>query len=172
LAANATPNWLSAPVVIVAVYIVPATRGLDGVKVKIVFVGSAVIGPDTPGVTVKVVALIVAGFIALLNVTLTAVLEQAVVEPASGTTESTVGGLRGEVAPPALSESLHPAITMAIAAANRNAGIKFFRFFKLRISFSSLHTCKAFPASSRDTGNIRTWKFSVCSKLHSATETP
>jgi hypothetical protein len=172
LAANATPNWLSAPVVIVAVYIVPATRGLDGVKVKIVFVGSAVIGPDTPGVTVKVVALIVAGFIALLNVTLTAVLEQAVVEPASGTTESTVGGLRGEVAPPALSESLHPAITMAIAAANRNAGIKFFRFFKLRISFSSLHTYKAFPASSRDTGNIRTWKFSVCSKLHSATETP
>ena len=153
LAANATPNWLSAPVVIVAVYIVPATRGLDGVKVKIVFVGSAVIGPDTPGVTVKVVALIVAGFIALLNVALTRVLEQAVVEPASGTTESTVGGLRGEVVLPA-SGSPQP----ATETASKSAAIKILLTFNLRISFSSSPSYKAFHASMnrrRDRPNLR-----------------
>jgi len=92
---------------------------------------------DPPGpAKVNVVAgeLIVAGFIALLNVAVTGVVRQAPVEPSGGVTEVTVGGVKGEVAPPVLlSESLHP----AIATASRNAGIQILLTFNLRISFSS-----------------------------------
>ncbi len=77
-AAIATPVSLRTPVVTVAVYIVPTTRGADGVKVKVVFVVSAVIAPDTFGETVKVPVFTVAGFIVLLNVALTNVVGQAV----------------------------------------------------------------------------------------------
>jgi hypothetical protein len=85
--------------------------------------------------------LIVAGFIALLNVAVTtAVLGHSRAEPFGGVTETTVGGLKGEVAPGVpLSASLHPA-TMA---ASRNVGIQNILKFELRISFSSSHTCKA-----------------------------
>jgi hypothetical protein len=94
--------------------------------------------------------LIVEGSIALLNVAVTAAeLLQTRVEPASGVTEITVGRAKGEVALPALSESLHPADIMAITAANRNAGIQNFLRFELRISFSSLHACKAIPVEPR-----------------------
>src|SRR5580692_5897778 len=106
---------------------------------------------------------------ALLNVAVTVAEPlQTSVEPSSGVTEITVGRAKGEVALPGLSESLHPAIIVAIAATNRDAGIKIIRIFKLRISFSYLHTCKAFPVSSSGIGNIRTWNLSVCSKLYRA----
>jgi hypothetical protein len=90
----------------------------------------------------------VVGFIALLNVAVTtAVLGQTRVEPLGGVTETTVGGLKGEVAPGVpLSASLHPAAT----AANRNAGIQsFLKFDTLRISFSSIQPCKAIHAEPR-----------------------
>lgn len=62
------------------------------------------------------------------------------VEPLGGVTETTVGGLKGEVAPGVrLSASPHHATTVA----NRNAGIQDFMKFELRISFSSSHTCQA-----------------------------
>jgi hypothetical protein len=133
-AANATPNWSRAPAVIVAVYWVPTVRALDGVKVKVVFVASPVIVVAvTPGVTVKVEVLIVAGFIGLLNVAETRVVGQGVEAP-TGRTETTVGGVRGEVAlPEFLSGSLHP----TIATANTNAGIQTFQTLNLRIKFPS-----------------------------------
>ena len=106
-------------------------RGLDGVNVKVVFVESAVIVPVTPGDTVKVEALIVAGFIALLNVAVTRVVGQGVEAPA-GRTEIAVGGVRGDVGLPGfLSGSPHP----TIATARINAGIHTLETFVLRISF-------------------------------------
>jgi len=103
--------------------------------------------PDTlapPAVRVKVFApaevLIVAVFIALLNVAviLGALLGQTRVP--FGVTESTVGAAVGEVAPPLTSASPHP----AIATANRNAGIQILLTFNLRISFSCSTGDKAF----------------------------
>jgi hypothetical protein len=108
--------------------------------------------PDTlapPKVKVNVVVLIVAGFIALLNVAVIggALLGQRRVP--FGVTEGTVGGVKGEAALPILSASPHPAIIMAIAAVNRNAGMQKFLKFELRISFSSLHTSKAIRVEPR-----------------------
>ena len=129
-----------------AVYMVPITRGADGVKVKIVFVASAVIGPDTPGDTVKVVVLMVAGFIALLNVALMRVVGQGV-EAAAGRTDVTVGGVSwppGFPAFPFLSGSPHP----TTKTASRNAEIQILLTFNLRISFPSSPGDKAAQTAS------------------------
>lgn len=48
--------------------------------------------PVTPGVTAKVVALIVAGFIASLKVAVTTAREHTPVTPFRGVTETTTGG--------------------------------------------------------------------------------
>ena len=114
-----------------AVYRVPSVRALEGVSVKVVFVASAVMDPVTPGVTVKVVALIVAGFIGLLNVAEIRVLGQGAEAPA-GRTEITVGGVRGEVGPP---EFLSGSPQATIPTANSNAGIHTLKSLDLRISF-------------------------------------
>ena len=114
--------------------------------------------PDTAPlgpVKVNVEVLIVAGFIALVNVAvINAELLQTRVEPTGGVTEpaGTVGGVKGEVALPALSGSPHP----AIATANRNARNQILLTFNLRISFSSSPNYKAFHASTRDAGTIVT----------------
>jgi hypothetical protein len=89
-------------------------------------------------VTVKVEALMVARFIALLNVAvITAVLGQTRVEASGGVTDVTVGGVDGSpgfVGVPAVFVlALHPART----AAERNAAIQRFRTFNVSISFSS-----------------------------------
>jgi hypothetical protein len=84
---------------------------------------------------------IVAGFIALLNVAvITAMLGQTRVEPFGGVTEVTVGGVRGLPVPFAASGSPHP----ANATAKRNAGIQILLTFNVRISFSSSRSYKAF----------------------------
>jgi hypothetical protein len=95
-----------------------------------------------PWVNVKVVALIVAGFMALLNVALmTTGVPHVKVEPASGFMEVTAGGVRGLPGFPTFgSESPQP----AIRTANRNAGIQILLTFKLRMSFSSSPSYKAF----------------------------
>jgi len=92
--------------------------------------------PDTfapPEVKVNVVVLIVAEFIGLLNVAVIggALLGQSRVP--FGVTEGTVGVAVGDVGLPPTSLSPHP----TNAATNRNAGMKNFLEFKLRISFSS-----------------------------------
>ena len=145
------------PVVIVAVKVVLGVRlAAGGVKVAIRPVESRETVPVTapPGpVKVNVAVLIVAGFIALLNVALiTAMLGQTRVKPAVGVTEATVGVVRGLPGPPAVSGSPHP----ATRAANRNAGIQILLTFSLRISFSSSPSDKAFHASTHDAGNITT----------------
>ena len=48
--------------------------------------------PVTPGLTVKVVVLMVAGFIASLKVAVTAAREHTPVAPVAGVTETTTGG--------------------------------------------------------------------------------
>jgi len=111
LLASAMPNMSVAPVVMVAVYAVLSARGFNGVKVKIVLVVSWVIVPVTPGATVKVVALMVEGFIALLKVAVITALGHTPAAPLAGATEITVGGLRVGLVP-ALSGSLHPAAKM------------------------------------------------------------
>jgi hypothetical protein len=58
----------------------------------------------------KVVALMVAGFIALLNVAVTIVLMHAPPAPLRGATDNMVGGVRVEFL--LLSGSLHPVATM------------------------------------------------------------
>jgi hypothetical protein len=140
LAASALPNVSCAPVVIVALKRVPGARLPEGVKVATMVAAMYVTVPDTlapPAVKVNVFApaevLIVAGFIALLNVAVImgALLGQTRVP--FGVTESTVGAAVGEVGPPPTSGSPHPAITTA----NRNAGIQILLTFNLRISFSS-----------------------------------
>jgi hypothetical protein len=72
-------------------------------------------------VKVKVVVLIVAGFIALLNIAVTTVLGQIPEDPFGGSTDAatTVGGIKLGFVPLFLSGSPHPAITMA----KRNARI-------------------------------------------------
>jgi hypothetical protein len=94
LAASATPVGSFAPVVIVAVYKVLVARAAVGVNVAVV--PEYVIVPPTavaPGpVNVNVAALIVAGFIASLNVAETAVLTATAVAPLTGTVEITVAG--------------------------------------------------------------------------------
>ena len=56
-----------------------------------VLLTSWVMIPVTPGLTVKVVALMVAGFIASLKVAVTTAREHAPVEPSGGVTEATAG---------------------------------------------------------------------------------
>src|ERR1700686_1259929 len=96
------------------------------------------LAPPAP-VTVKVVVLIVPGFIALLKVALmmTPLLGQTPVEAFSGVTDSTEGGVVGAPGFPAfpfLSESPHP----ATRAASRHAEIQILLTITLRISVSSL----------------------------------
>jgi hypothetical protein len=93
LAASAAPVGSFAPVVIVAIYRVLVARTAVGVNVAVV--PEYVIVPPTavaPGpVNVNVAALIVAGFIASLNVAETVVLTATAVAPLTGTVEITVG---------------------------------------------------------------------------------
>jgi hypothetical protein len=90
--------------------------------------------------------LIVAGFIALLNVAvISPLLGQTPVEPASGVTAVTVGGVREGGGPPLLeSGSPHP----VIPTVNRNAVIQTWLIFNLRISFSSLPSYNASSAAT------------------------
>jgi hypothetical protein len=91
-------------------------------------------------VTVNVEALIVAGFIALLNVAvITAVLGQTRVEASGGVTDVTAGGVKGLTgfdgdvpAPAFLSLSLQPAIKLD----KRNAAIHHLPSVNLYISSS------------------------------------
>jgi hypothetical protein len=93
LAASAAPVGSFAPVVIVAVYKVPLARAVVGVNVAVVPANvTAPITGMAPGpVKVNVAALIVAGFMASLNVAETAVLTGTPVAPIVGTVETTVG---------------------------------------------------------------------------------
>ena len=95
-----------------------------------------------PAVNVKVVVLIVAGFMALVKVALmTTGLPHVKVEPVRGFTEVTAGGVRGLPGFPAfVSESPQPASTPA----NRNARIHTLVNFSLRISFSPSFRDKSF----------------------------
>src|SRR5580704_5273499 len=68
--------------------------------------------PATAGVTVKVVALMLEGFIALLKVAVTVVFGQTPFAPLAGITETTVGGVTVRLTP-ALSGSLHAAPTIS-----------------------------------------------------------
>jgi hypothetical protein len=74
-----------------------SARGLDGVNVAVdaAYVTTPVTGVVPGPVKVKVVVLIVAGFIASLKVAVTAVLGQT---PFAGVTEITVGGAHGSAA--------------------------------------------------------------------------
>jgi hypothetical protein len=93
LAASAAPVRSFAPVVIVAVYKVPLARAVVGVNVAVVPANVTVpITGMAPGpVKVNVAALIVAGFMASLNVAETTVLPGTPVAPIVGTVETTVG---------------------------------------------------------------------------------
>ena len=64
-----------------------SARSLDGVKVKIVLLTPGVMVPVTPGVTVKVVMLIVEGSIACGKVTAITVLEHTPTEPLGGVSD-------------------------------------------------------------------------------------
>jgi len=100
-----------------------------------------------PVANVKVVVLIVAGFMALLKVALmTTGLPHVKVEPLSGFTEVTAGGvsgLPGFPAPEFASGSPQP----ASRPANRIAGIQTLVDFNLRISFSPSTRYQAFPTA-------------------------
>jgi len=118
-----------------------------GVKVAIRSVESRETVPVTlplGALKVNVVVLIVAGFIALLNVAvIIATLGQTMELPFGGVTVVTVGGVRGSPGfpvPALLPEPQHPAITTV----NRNARIQVLPTFNLRISFSSSPRDKAF----------------------------
>jgi len=118
-----------------------SARGLEGVKVATRPAESRATVPVTPGANLKVPVLMVAGFMALLNVAETTAPWQIPVEAPAGITETTVGGVKGEVGPPVLlSGSPHPAITTA----KRNAGIQILLTFNLRVSFSSSPRYQAF----------------------------
>jgi hypothetical protein len=90
-----------------------------------------------PVVKVKVVVLIVAGFMALLkDALMTTAVPQVRVEPERGFTDVTWGGVRGLPGFPApgfASESPQPAMAMA----SKRTGIQILLTFNLRISFSS-----------------------------------
>src|SRR5580704_13065494 len=94
LAARPAPVRSLAPVVIVAVYRVPLVRFAAGVNVAVV--PAYVIMPATavvPGpASVKVAALMVAAFMAALNVAETGELTNTPTAPLIGTVETTVGG--------------------------------------------------------------------------------
>jgi hypothetical protein len=140
LAPKALPNASVAPVVTVAVNVVFAIRLAEGVNVAISVDELYVTCPETfvePGpVNVKVALLIVAGFIALLNVAvMRSVFGQTRVDASSGVTDVTVGGVKGSVGLPVpafLSGSPQPDITMN----NKNSGIQILQNFNVGISFS------------------------------------
>jgi hypothetical protein len=94
LAASEAPVGSFAPVVIVAVNRVLLARTAVGVKVAVVpaYVTAPVTGVAPGPVKVNAAALIVAGFIAALNVAETRVLTGTAVAPFAGTVETTVGG--------------------------------------------------------------------------------
>lgn len=76
----------------VAVYVVLRARLLDGVNAAILPVPSSVTVPVTPGATVKVVMLMVTGFIASLNVAVITALGHTPTAPLGGVAEITAGG--------------------------------------------------------------------------------
>jgi len=136
-----------------------SARGLEGVKVATRPAESRETVPATlplGAVKVNVAAVIVAGFIALLNVAVIAgvALGQTTVEPTGGVTEATPGVVSGLLGPPALSESPHP----ATRTASRNAEIQILLTFDLRLSFSSSPSYKAFNTASRPR-DVRNFKF-------------
>jgi len=80
-----------AAVVIIAVYVWPAERLLEGVSVKLVLDALCVTVPTTPGVSVKSVGVIVVGFIGSLKLTVTAALGHAPTLLSAGTIAVTTG---------------------------------------------------------------------------------
>jgi hypothetical protein len=139
LAASAMPNTSFAPVVIVTVK-VPGARLTEGIKVAILVAAAYETCPGTLApreVKINVELLIVAGFIALLNVAvITVEANEATVEPSGGVTELTLGGVSGSPGFPAfafLSKSAHP----ATKATNRSATNDIFPVLNLRIGFCS-----------------------------------
>jgi len=117
LAARLLPKVSATPVVIVALNTVFSARGLVGLKVATLVLATYVTAPATPAppgaVTVNEELVMVAGFIALLNVALImAVLGQTPTLPFTGVTDVTVGGVPGEPAADAfcLSGSPHPIV--------------------------------------------------------------
>jgi hypothetical protein len=140
-AASGLPNVSFAPVVTVTVRVVLAGSLAAGVKVATSVADTYVTCPATLApalVTVNVEALIVAGFITLLNVAvITAVLGQTRVEASGGVTDVTAGGVKGLTGfdgdvPAFLSLSLQPAIKLD----KRNAAIHHLPSVNLYISFS------------------------------------
>jgi hypothetical protein len=139
--ASPLPNWSCAPVVIVAVYGVSSARGFRGVKVATMSVASMETVPVTefaPAANVNVVAgeMIVAGFMALLKVAVTAALWQMPETPTPGFTETTVGGVSGEPGfptPEFLSGSLHAVVTIS----SRNAVNQILELLSLRMTYPS-----------------------------------
>jgi hypothetical protein len=93
LAASEAPAGSFAPVVIVAVNKVLLARSADGVNVAVlpVYVTVPATGVAPGPVTVKVVPLIVAGFMASLNVAEIVVLTATAGAPFAGIVETTVG---------------------------------------------------------------------------------
>jgi hypothetical protein len=94
LADKGTPARSFAPVVIVAVNKVLLARTAVGVKVAVLpaYVTAPVTGVAPGPVRVNVIAPIVAGFMASLNVAETRVFTGTAVAPFAGTVETTVGG--------------------------------------------------------------------------------
>jgi len=94
LAASGVPEGSFAPVVIVAVNNVLLARIAVGVKVAVlpVYVTAPGTGVAPGPVTVKVVPVMVAGFMGALNVAEMSVLTATAVAPFTGTVDTTVGG--------------------------------------------------------------------------------
>ena len=93
-ATSAAPVGSLAPVVIVAVYVVPVARTPTGVNVAVVpaYVTVPATGVAPGPLKVNVVALIVTGFMARLNIAEIVEFRDAVVAPSTGTVEITIGG--------------------------------------------------------------------------------
>jgi hypothetical protein len=99
-----------------------------------------------PAANVNVVAgeMIVAGFMALLNVAVTAAPWQMPETPAPGFTETTVGGVTGEPGfptPEFLSGSLHAVVTMS----SKNAGNHILEVLNLRMTVILLPLASLLP---------------------------
>jgi hypothetical protein len=88
------------PVLNVAVYCVPLMSGASGVQRASVPLALTVPGaPVPPLVTVKLVAVTVAGAIGSENVAWIAALRAAPVAPAAGSVDNTLGGVRSDSGP-------------------------------------------------------------------------
>jgi hypothetical protein len=81
-----------------------------------------------PVVKVKVVVLMVAGFMATLKLAVTTVFGHAPAAPLGGATAVTVGGIKPRLV--ALSASLHPVATIS----NRNTGNQILGLLYLRMT--------------------------------------